>query len=31
LVPPLNIPPEAVIQGLEILEEAMRDAVKSIV
>jgi acetylornithine aminotransferase len=31
LVPPLNIPQEAVSQGLEILEEAMRDAVKSIV
>lgn len=30
LVPPLNIPQEAVSQGLEILEEAMRDAVKAI-
>jgi acetylornithine aminotransferase len=30
LVPPLNIPQEAVSQGLEILEEAMRDALKAI-
>lgn len=30
LVPPLNIPEETVSQGLEILEEAMRDAVKDI-
>ena len=30
LVPPLNIPQEAVSQGLEILEEAMRDAVKAV-
>ena len=29
LVPPLNIPQEAVSQGLEILEEAIRDAVKA--
>ena len=29
-VPPLNIPQEAVSQGLEILEQAMRDAVKDI-
>lgn len=30
LVPPLNIPEEAASQGLEILEQAMRDAVKDI-
>lgn len=30
LVPPLNIPEEAASQGLEILEEAMRDAVKAL-
>lgn len=30
LVPPLNIPDEAVSQGLDILEEAMRDVSKEI-
>ena len=28
LVPPLNIPEEAVLEGLEILEEALRDVSK---
>ncbi len=30
LIPPLNIPEEAVSQGLDILEEAMRDVSKEI-
>ena len=30
LVPPLNIPEEASLEGLEILEEAMRDVIKDI-
>jgi acetylornithine aminotransferase len=30
LVPPLNIPEQVVSQGLDILEQAVRDAVKDI-